>query len=118
MRKIHAILFILALVPAVVSFAADNKISFATAEGTEACLARLKSKGLKDFMEAVWAQGVDAPGIHSKYWLDQFTKGKPELYKLEKAYRDFGYEVAVQLDAMAIEIHEKPDKALEKSRLD
>ena len=69
-------------------------------------------------MDEVWEQGVAAPGIHSKFWLDQFTRGKPELARLERAYRDFGYEVALQVEDLAFEIYEKPDKALEPKRLD
>lgn len=95
-----------------------NKIAFATVKGTERATAMLREKGLRSFMDEVWKQGVAAPGIHSKYWLDQFTRGKPKLHAIEKAYRDFGYEVAVQVEDLAFEIYEKPEKASEADRLD
>ena len=96
----------------------DERISFATVKSTERAKAILHEEGLRTFMDEVWAQGVTAPGIHSKYWLDQFTRGKPDLHAIEKAYRDFGYEVAVQIENLAFEIYEKPDKSLETDRLD
>jgi len=96
----------------------SEQISFSTARGTELATAMLHEKGLHAFMNEAWKQGVAAPGIHSKYWLDQFTRGKPELYAIEKAYRDFGYEIAVQVEDLAFKIYEKPDKNLEYKRLD
>lgn len=93
-------------------------ISFATVESTERARTVLREKGLFAFMDIVWNQGVAAPGIHSKYWLDQFTRGNPDLYAVEKSYRDFGLEVAVQIENLAFEIYEKPVKSLEIERLD
>lgn len=111
------VLFLCSL--AIGAFAQEvEPISFATMESTVAATRRLHDEGIRVFMDEVWKQGVAAPGIHSKYWLDQFTGGKPELARLEKAYRDFGHEVAIQVEDLAFEIYEKPDKALEPKRLD
>ena len=110
--------FALCLVGMTVFAHDDERISFATVQSTERARAMLHEKGLRGFMDKVWAQGVAAPGIHSKYWLDQFTRGKPDLYAIEKAYRDFGYEIAVLIENLAFEIYEKPDKSLETDRLD
>lgn len=93
-------------------------INFSTVKSTERAMVMLRENGLHVFMDKAWNQGVAAPGIHSKYWLDQFTRGKPKLYAIEKAYRDFGHEVAVQIENLAFEIYEKPDKELEMARLD
>ncbi len=111
------VLFLCSL--AIGAFAQEvEPISFSTSESTVVAMRRLHDKGIRVFMDEVWKQGVAAPGIHSKYWLDQFTVGKPELARLEKAYRDFGHEVAIQVEDLAFEIYEKPDKALEPKRLD
>ena len=69
-------------------------------------------------MDKVWNQQVAAPGIHSKYWVDQIARSDPGQESLERAYRDFGYEVAVQVEDMAFEIYENPDKNHERERLD
>lgn len=100
------------------AFAQSNvPISFATKESTELALRLLHDKGIRSFMDEAWRQGVDAPGIHSKYWLDQFTKGNHDLSRLERAYRDFGYEVAVQIEDMAFDIYANPDGGHERERL-
>lgn len=112
------VFFTLCLVGITVFAHDDERISFATVQSTERAKAILHENGLRVFMDRVWAQGVTAPGIHSKYWLDQFTRDKPELYAIEKAYRDFGYELAIQIEDLAFEIYEKPDKSLEMERLD
>ena len=118
-RILKIVMLTLAFAFALSAFAqAAEPISFATPERVDAATRLLHGKGLHSFMDEVWRQGVAAPGIHSKYWLDQFTRGKPELARLEKAYRDFGYEVAVQVEDMAFNIYEHQDKALEPKRLD
>ena len=96
----------------------DPPISFATTESTERASCLLRDKGIRVFMNEIWLQGVAAPGIHSKYWLDQFTRDRPNMAQLEKAYRDFGYEVAVQIEKLAFEIYDNPDRGQEKERLD
>jgi len=96
----------------------DTPIDFSSVKGAEQATARLREEGIRAFMDEIWRQGVAAPGIHSKYWLDQFTRGKPKLHAIEKAYRDFGHEIAVQAEDLASQIYEKPDKKLEMERLD
>ena len=100
------------------AFAQTDTISFATKESADRASWLLREKGIRVFMNEVWRHGVDAPGIHSKYWLDQFTRDNLKLAQLEKAYRDFGYEVAVQIEKLAFEIYENPDRGQEKERLD
>lgn len=113
----HAIDTIADYVEPAEDVADTNRISFTTVKGVERATAMLHGEGLHAFMNEAWKQGVVAPGIHSKYWLDQFTRGKPKLYSIEKAYRDFGYEIAVQVEDLAFQIYEKPDKTLELERL-
>ena len=117
-KLISSVLFFTSLIHAEVFAHDEDKISFVTVKGTERATVMLRNLGVRAFMDEAWKQGVSAPGIHSKYWLDQFTRDKPELYAIEKAYRDFGYEVAVQIENLAFEIYEKPDKSLELDRLD
>lgn len=93
-------------------------LSFATVKSTEAATDKLHKLGLEPFMDVVWRQGVTAPGIHSKFWLDQFARGKPKLYEIEKAYRDFGRELAEQVENLALTIYKTPDRSQEQKRFD
>lgn len=78
----------------------------------------LKTVGVKNFMEDIWAQDVTAPGIHSKYWVDQFAENDPALKTIELAYRDFGRELATQIDSIAVDIYTHPEPNSESARLD
>ena len=61
------------------AFAQTDTISFATKESADRASWLLREKGIRVFMNEVWRHGVDAPGIHSKYWLDQFTRDNLKL---------------------------------------
>ena len=78
----------------------------------------LKDIGLSCFMDQVWAERIDAPGIHSKYWVDQFAENDPALKTIELAYRDFGRELATQIDSIAVDIYTHPEPNSESARLD
>ena len=98
--------------------ATEARIGFDTVAETDSARQALSQMGIAKFMEEVWKQGVVAPGIHSKYWVDQFAENDPALKTTELAHRDFGREVAKQLNELAAEIHLKPDRKLESERLD
>lgn len=97
--------------------AEPGDISFTSVESVRQARDDLASRGIAAFMKDAWAQGVAAPGIHSKYWIDRFTRGKPELAALETAYRDFGREVARQVNLVAIDTFRHPDRLAEADRL-
>lgn len=97
---------------------ASASVRFETVKDVQAARDLLKRIGLKSFTEEVLSQKIKAPPIHSRYWLDQFARGDGEKQSLERAFRDFGYEVALQLDRMAIETCKNPYGHREKERLD
>lgn len=103
-KTILLISFITSFVCHIVANGATH-ISFESPNTTIQAREHLKTVGVKNFMEDIWAQDVTAPGIHSKYWVDQFAENDPALKTIELAYRDFGYEIALQLDRMAVDIH-------------
>lgn len=93
-------------------------LDFNTIQGVRQATALLRVHGLTSFMDDAWRQGVVSPGIHSKYWVDQLDQNALELKAIESAYRDFGREVAQQLDEVAAEIYTRPNRAQERKRLD
>lgn len=92
-------------------------IGFLTVRSVRLAQEELRLVGLKGFMESAWSRGVSAPGIHSKYYVDRFTRGKPDLAALETAYRDFGLELLRQFDSLAVEVYRKPSKREELDRV-
>ena len=87
-------LAVLSLTVVSYGMAADT-ISFSTVKEVEAACLHLKAKGVWKFVDEALSQGVTPPRMHSKYWVDKLpATNQPQ----ESASRDFGYEVAVQLN--------------------
>ena len=118
MKRMCTLLF--ALMSGAILAAPDGSacLDFNTIQGIRQATALLQARGLTSFMDDAWRQGVVSPGIHSKYWVDQLDQNALELKAIESAYRDFGREVAQQLDEVAAEIYTKPNHAQERKRLD
>ena len=95
----------------------EERLAFSTREGVDHATMVLKSRGIGTFMDCVWCQQLAAPPIHSRYWLDRYCDEGQEDGRLEKARRDFGYELAIQIDRLAVEVHEKPLGAGELKRI-
>ena len=96
----------------------SGQINFDSAKDVSTTEQHLKNIGLPSFMDQVWAKRIDAPGIHSRYWVDQFASKDEELETLEIAYRNFGRELAKQIDSIAVDIYTHPEPASESERLD
>lgn len=96
----------------------SGQINFDSAKDVFTTEQHLKNIGLPSFMDQVWAKRIDAPGIHSRYWVDQFASKDEELETLEIAYRNFGRELAKQIDSIAVDIYTHPEPATESERLD
>ena len=118
MKRMCTLLF--ALMSGAILAAPDGSacLDFNTIQGVRQATALLRVHGLTSFMDDAWRQGVVSPGIHSKYWVDQLDQNALELKAIESAYRDFGREVAQQLDEVAAEIYTRPNRAQERKRLD
>lgn len=93
-------------------------VKFATVEQTVKAQTLLHEIGLKRFMERVWHEGVGAPAIHSRFWIDRIMKKDDPRRNLESSYRDFGKELAIQIDDLAINIWENPVKGRELEDFD
>ena len=50
----------------------DVTIKFDSPKNVFIAERHLRNVGLPQFMDQVWAEKIDAPGIHSKYWVYQF----------------------------------------------
>ena len=94
----------------------SQRIAFGTPKDIACARLKLKDDGLRRFMEDAWAQGVSAPGIHSKYWVDRLAD--PDAVVLETARREFGRELAWQVDLLAADVFRNPDRNRECARLD
>ena len=70
--------------------ATEARIGFDTVAETDSARQALSQMGIAKFMEEVWKQGVVAPGIHSKYWVDQFAENDPGLKTTETAFHGVG----------------------------
>lgn len=93
-----------------------QRISFVTSRDIEHARQMLKSKGIKHFVEAAWTEGVAAPGISSKYKVDR--EKNAGVVALETARREFGRELARQVDMLAADIYRHPDESEVCERLD
>ena len=98
--------------------AEPEHLGFSTTKDIRSATIHLQIRGLKAFLGEALTQGVEAPGIRSKYWIDQFAKGEPDVAAKENALRDFGYEVALQLDRMAVDIHKCADDPQNVAKLE
>ncbi len=106
-------LAVLSLVVVVYGMDAET-ISFSTVKEVEAARLHLKAKGVWKFVDEALSQGVTPPRMHSKYWVDKLpVTNQPQ----ESAFRDFGYEVAVQLNNVALEFYNHPSGDEEVGRV-
>lgn len=94
----------------------EGTVSFETVKEVERTRNLLHGVGIVRFIKIVEKDCVSAPGIHSKYWVDRFTREDPELAALETAYRDFGLDYLKEVDKLALRIFRNPDKANEQVR--
>ena len=82
-----------------------GRVSFKTTRDIKSAIIHLHIVGLERFFAEIQSSGVPAPAIHSKYWVDQSTKNTGAIITKDTTVRDFGYEIALQLDRMAVDIH-------------
>ena len=115
MRRICIAYSVAVLSLAVVSYGKDaDTISFLTVNEVEAARLHLRVKGIWKFVDEALAQGVAPPRMHSKYWVDKLpVTNQPQ----ESAFRDFGYEVAVQLNGVSLEFYKHPSTDEEVGRV-
>ena len=91
---------------------------FSDTPSVEAARLHLNVVGVESFFAEVQKANVAPPRIHSKYWVDTLPAEAAEERKREDANRDFGLELARQLDAKALTIYDCPDPASETNRLE
>ena len=116
MRRICIAYSLAVLSLAVLSYGKDaDTISFSTINEIEAARFHLKAKGVWKFVDEALAQGVAPPRMHSKYWVDKLpVTNQPQ----EAAFRDFGYEVAIQLNDFSLEFYKHPSADEEVGRVE
>ena len=116
MLRPNSALALISFLTSLTLFGGDaNLISFSTVNDVEASRIHLRQAGLWAFVNEASAQGVAAPKIHSKYWVDKLPVTNQVQ---EAAFRNFGYEIAVLLNDAALKFQKHPSRDEEVMRVE